>query len=282
MTFVLKWAPFVDSIWVQDHHIILSHKILIQGLSFPVWVFPWVIPFPWWSMVISSFWYATKKPSKLSTIILLCHKAVPLQWHRNEHDCISNHWHLDVCSAVYSGADQRKDQSSVSLAFVRGIHQWPVDSSHKGPLTQKMFPFDDIIVPQSSFSTQRGSNAERGLQGCCNVFKWWLPQMQVTIQESGTSLLGPRLRITPLSYLFWVTVGMFEKIAISLAPFHQIVFRVSVRIFEEKNLVSSQSHSWDFGWWSVSIGSGNGLVPSGNESLPEPILTKFYDTTWHH
>ena len=46
----------------------------------------------------------------------------------------------------YSGADQRKHQSSVSLAFVRGIHRWPVNSPHKKPVTRKMFPFDDVIV----------------------------------------------------------------------------------------------------------------------------------------
>ena len=34
-------------------------------------------------------------------------------------------------STVYSDADQRKHHSSASLAFVRGIHQWPVNSSHK-------------------------------------------------------------------------------------------------------------------------------------------------------
>ena len=34
-------------------------------------------------------------------------------------------------------------------AFVRGIHRWPVDSPHKGPVTQKMFPFDDVIMPTS-------------------------------------------------------------------------------------------------------------------------------------
>ena len=51
-----------------------------------------------------------------------------------------------VCSTVYSGADQRKHQSSASLAFVRGIHRWPVNSPHKGPVTRKMFPFDDVIV----------------------------------------------------------------------------------------------------------------------------------------
>ena len=51
-----------------------------------------------------------------------------------------------VYSAVYSGADQRKHQSSASLAFVRGIHRGPVNSPHKGPVTRKMFPFDDVIM----------------------------------------------------------------------------------------------------------------------------------------
>ena len=48
-------------------------------------------------------------------------------------------------TTVYTGADQRKHQSSAPLAFVRGIHQWPVNSPHKGPSTRKMFQFDDVI-----------------------------------------------------------------------------------------------------------------------------------------
>ena len=51
-----------------------------------------------------------------------------------------------VYSTIYSDADQRKHQSSASLAFVQGIHQGPVNSPHKGPVTRKMFPFDDIIM----------------------------------------------------------------------------------------------------------------------------------------
>ena len=51
-----------------------------------------------------------------------------------------------VYSTVYSGADQRKHQSSASLAFVWGIHWWPVNSPHKWPVTRKMFPFDDVIM----------------------------------------------------------------------------------------------------------------------------------------
>ena len=51
-----------------------------------------------------------------------------------------------VYSTVYSGADQRKHQNSASLAFVRGINRWPVSSPHKGPVTLKMIPFDDVIM----------------------------------------------------------------------------------------------------------------------------------------
>ena len=51
-----------------------------------------------------------------------------------------------VSSTVYSGADQRNHQSSASLAFVPGIHRSPVNSMHKGPITRKMFPFDDVIM----------------------------------------------------------------------------------------------------------------------------------------
>ena len=51
-----------------------------------------------------------------------------------------------VYSSVYSGADQRKHQSTASLAFVRRIHWWPMNSPHKGPVARKMFPFDDDIM----------------------------------------------------------------------------------------------------------------------------------------
>ena len=51
-----------------------------------------------------------------------------------------------VYSSVYSDADQRKHQSSASLAFVRGIHRGPVNSPHKWPVTRKMFPFDYVIM----------------------------------------------------------------------------------------------------------------------------------------
>ena len=56
-------------------------------------------------------------------------------------------------STVYSGVAKRKHQSSASLAFVQGIHRWPVKSPYKGPVTWKMFPFDDVIMCIGEIST---------------------------------------------------------------------------------------------------------------------------------
>ena len=48
-----------------------------------------------------------------------------------------------VYSTAYSGADQRKHQSSASLAFVWEIHR---NSPHKWPVTRKMCLYDDVII----------------------------------------------------------------------------------------------------------------------------------------
>ena len=65
-----------------------------------------------------------------------------------------------VCAKVRSGTDQRKHQSSTSLTFVREIHWRPVDSSHKWPVTWKMFSIwwrhhdsDDTIRGHYMFGT---------------------------------------------------------------------------------------------------------------------------------
>ena len=57
-----------------------------------------------------------------------------------------------VYSIVYSGVNQRKHQSSASLAFVWAIHRGPVNFLHKWPVTRKMFPFDDVIMECIIFS----------------------------------------------------------------------------------------------------------------------------------
>ena len=84
-------------------------------------------------------------------------KPLPLQW-RHRGPIASKIISLtSVFSTVYPGADQGKHQSSASLAFVPGIHRRPVNSSHKWPVTRKMFPFDDVIM-----------------QKHCHLYKWVL------------------------------------------------------------------------------------------------------------
>ena len=70
-----------------------------------------------------------------------------------------------VYSTVYSDADQRKHQSSASLAFVWGIHRLPVNSSHKWPVTRKMF--DDVIITRRKMYSMSWCHHEH-----CYVLHW--------------------------------------------------------------------------------------------------------------
>ena len=51
-----------------------------------------------------------------------------------------------VCPTVCSGANQRKHQISASLAICEGNPPVTDGFPHKGQVTRKMFPFDDVIV----------------------------------------------------------------------------------------------------------------------------------------
>ena len=74
-----------------------------------------------------------------------CVISSSLQWRHNGHDGVSNHQPRDCLLNLYSGTYERKHQSSASLAFLWGIHRRPVNSQ-KGPVTRKMFPFNDVIM----------------------------------------------------------------------------------------------------------------------------------------
>ena len=64
----------------------------------------------------------------------------PLQLRHNERDGVSNHQLTIVYSTVYS----RRRSKRTSKLRVTG--RWPVNSPHKGQVTRKMFPFDDVIM----------------------------------------------------------------------------------------------------------------------------------------
>ena len=75
-----------------------------------------------------------------------------------------------VYSTVYSDADQRKHQSSASLRLCVGNSPGPVNSPHKGPVTRKMVPFDDVIMNWSTYcSTQADSPQVFPWHKCCVI-----------------------------------------------------------------------------------------------------------------
>ena len=68
-----------------------------------------------------------------------------LQWRNNGHDGVSNH-QLHDC--LLSRLFRRRSKKTSKLPHwpLWGIHQWPVNSPHKRPVTRKMFPFTDVII----------------------------------------------------------------------------------------------------------------------------------------
>ena len=107
-----------------------------------------------------------------------------------------------VYSTVYSGADQRKHQSSTPLAFVRGIHRGPVNSPHKWPITRKMFPFDDVIMFKL-WQTLLGVWLHSWLCFYQRVYVWFhfcfyqtgpAPYLSLNVDTSGISLDPIRIK----------------------------------------------------------------------------------------
>ena len=119
-----------------------------------------------------SHWLGGNLESALFCTIQPWYQAtVALQWRHNGRDSVSNHQpHHCLLNRLFS-ADLRKHQSSVSLAFVQGIHRWPVNSPHKWPVTWKMFPFDDVIMSPWK---------QLGCHFANNIFKCMV-RMQITL-----------------------------------------------------------------------------------------------------
>ena len=60
-----------------------------------------------------------------------------------------------VYPSINSVTDQRKHQSSATLAFGQGIHRWPVNFQHKWPVTREIFPFDNVIILPTWINSNR-------------------------------------------------------------------------------------------------------------------------------
>ena len=75
-----------------------------------------------------------------------CLHFFALQWRRNERDGVSNHRRFDgLLNCLFRRGSKKTSKLRVS-GLCEGIHRWPVNSPHKGPVTPRMFPFDDDIM----------------------------------------------------------------------------------------------------------------------------------------
>ena len=102
-------------------------------------------------------------------------------------------------STVYSGTDQRKYQSFASVASVRGIQRWPMNSPHKGPVTRKLFPFDDVIMDNRRLCWHAWKGSDLQSTDCCYKSTMWYAQKTQRHTRHLKLTWMPRSLFRPLS-----------------------------------------------------------------------------------
>ena len=73
-------------------------------------------------------------------------RSPSLHWRHNDHDGVSNHQlHGCLLNRLFRRRSKKTSNLRVTGLCV-GNSPGPVNSPHKGPVTRKMFPFDDVIM----------------------------------------------------------------------------------------------------------------------------------------
>ena len=70
----------------------------------------------------------------------------PLLWRHNEHDSVSYHQPRGCLLDRLFRRRSKKTSKLRVTGLCAGNSPGPVNSPHKGPVTRKMFPFDDVIM----------------------------------------------------------------------------------------------------------------------------------------
>ena len=83
----------------------------------------------------------------------------PLHWRHNDHYGVSNHQpHGCLLSGLFRRRSNKTSKFRVTGLCV-GNSPGPVNSPHKGPVTRKMFSFDDVIMLWTALWLALSSNA---------------------------------------------------------------------------------------------------------------------------
>ena len=88
----------------------------------------------------------------------------------------------------------------------------------------------------------------------------------------------------PCLEYFWFCRSMCWPLGNLNEILRHVIFKQILVIDGLRHLLWNCPHKNVIGlhWWLVNIGSGNGLVPSGNKSLTEPMLTQISVAIWRH
>ena len=115
-----------------------SIKPLLVEFELRVEVTEWYKPEPFFT--IRSVWWRACGDSALTL------SDYTLQWRHNGRHSVSNHQPLDcLLKRLFRRRSKKTSQPRVT-GLGAGIHRGPVNSPHQGPVTRKMFPFDDVIT----------------------------------------------------------------------------------------------------------------------------------------
>ena len=158
-----------------------------------------------------------------------------------------------VYSTVCSGADQRQYQSSASPAFLRGIHRWPMNSPHKGPVTRKMFPFDGVIMQQGGWICKGGTddnNYQIVIHSLVHVLDMCGPTSVVTVPADVPMLTKEK---SPCVYLIsghrWFLITLHRRLLSK--PYRQTLDDFPLHIKSKWSGISSEVFIWSNSWKSL-------------------------------
>ena len=103
-----------------------------------------------------------------------------------------------VYSSVYSGADQRKHQSSASLAFVRGLHRWPVTGQSPAQMASNAINHLSIYLSiyQSIKFGRNGSGTKHLVFIAGHPSKYW--PRSLVLNQPTVPVLQPPLHLSSL------------------------------------------------------------------------------------
>ena len=91
-------------------------------------------------LIVNVFWPTFIILLDLQPKSIYLEELSTLQWRHNGRDGVSNLWRFDyLLNRLFRHRSKKTSKLHVTV-------RWPVNSPHKGPVTWKMFPFDDAIM----------------------------------------------------------------------------------------------------------------------------------------